>query len=162
MRRATRCGISREMHSRQSGYRGLRHSAFSIRCSKSNSLMRPSRDAIRTLSQRAVLSHTSHRCGMPADHTAVAGKRPPVSAAASAKLSPLVMNHGLFRGPIDPVMLCPAVGHNEERRRRIALPADGLARLQHHCRSRRNNVLNRSRFESAEYDNAGDDLQVTG
>jgi hypothetical protein len=71
------------------------------------------------------------------------------------------MNHSLFPGPIDPVMLCLAVDQNEERRRRIALPTDSLARLQHHYR-RRNNVLNRFRFESAEYGNAGDDLPVTG
>lgn len=71
------------------------------------------------------------------------------------------VNSGLFPGPIDPVMLCPAVDHDEERRRRVALSANGLARLQHHRGSRRNNVLNRFRLESAEYANPGDDLQIT-
>jgi hypothetical protein len=72
------------------------------------------------------------------------------------------VNHRFLARHGDPVELHPAVDHDEERRRRVTLPKQGLVRLQHDGGRRRDDLLDGLRLEALKDGNAGDDLKIPG
>jgi hypothetical protein len=60
-----------------------------------------------------------------------------------------------------PRKLHPAIDHDEERCRRVALSEQDLVRRQPDRGGRRDDVLDRFRLEAAEDGDAGDDLEAS-
>ena len=59
-------------------------------------------------------------------------------------------------------MLGPAVDHDEECRRWVALPKQRAARFQRHGGRRLNDMLDRFWLEAVEKGDTGDDLNISG
>jgi hypothetical protein len=72
------------------------------------------------------------------------------------------VNHRFFTGHVEPVMLCPAVDHDEECRRWGALSKQRTARFERHHGRRRNDILDCLRLKTPEKGDAGDDFKVRG
>ncbi len=72
------------------------------------------------------------------------------------------VDHRLLAGLGDAVELHPAADGDEKGSRRVALAENALLRFEHDSRGWSDDVLHRLGFQTPEYGNARDDLQVAG